>query len=107
MHNDFFSLLVDGKEYQLRPNFQVAVGIQSRTGKALAQAIFAAKALSIVDLHAILCAGLVGNGNKVDEAAMGDAIIADYRTADMALINAVIAFGEGFFPQIESDGAKK
>jgi len=107
MHNDFFSLLVNGKEYQLRPNFQVAVGIQSRTNKTLAQAIFAAKSLSVVDLHAILCAGLAGNGNAIDESALGDAIIADYATKDMVLINAVTAFAEGFFPKIENDGTKK
>lgn len=107
MHSDTTTVSLLGKEYQLRPTFRVAAGIQQRTNKTLAQAIFAAKSLSIIDIHAILCAGLVGNGYDAQEEAIGQAIIDDYRTNEMTLINSVNAFGESFFPKVENDGTKK
>jgi hypothetical protein len=107
MHHDTIAVSLLDKEYQLRPTFRVATGIQQRTNKTLAQAIFAAKQLSIIDIHAIICAGLIGNGYDSPEDAIGDAIIADYRTTEMKLINSIIQFGESFFPKVENDGTKK
>lgn len=107
MHSDSIKIALLGKEYQLRPTFRVAAGIQSRTNKTLAQAIFAAKSLSIVDVHAIVCAALVGNGYDAPEEEIGDAIITDYKTSEMPLINTIISFGEAFFPQVDNEGVKK
>jgi hypothetical protein len=107
MHNDFPVVTYQGKEYQLRASFKVAVGIQSRTNKTLAQAIFAAKSLSIVDIHAIACEGLRSAGAIVDDDAVGQLIIDDYATSEMKFINQVIAFGLTFFPKVENDGTKK
>lgn len=98
-------LSVFGKEYQPSPTFKVAADIQGRTGKTLAQAVFAAKALSVVDLHAILCSALAGEGLSDD--VLGDAVIEDYKSNDTHLCSAIIAFGESFFPAVEGEGVKK
>lgn len=107
MHNDFFTIAIDGKSYPLRPNFGAAVGIESRTGKTLAQAVFAAKSLSLTGLHAILCAAFSANGHVVDDVVVGDAILVDYSTDEMSLIKNILAFSEAFFPKVENDGTKK
>lgn len=107
MHKDFFTITVGEKQYELRPNFRVAVGIESRTGKTLAQAVFSAKSLTVGVLHSILCAALVGNGHTVSDDDVGEALMKDYATSEMPLIKGVLEFVDGFFPQVENEGTKK
>jgi len=107
MHNDFPVVTYQGKEYQLRTSFKVAVGIQARTNKTLAQAVFSAQQLSISDLHAIACEALKSVEARIDEDAIGEVIIKDFATPEMKFINQVITFGLTFFPKVENDGTKK
>lgn len=104
---DFFTIDILGEAYDLRPNFKTAAGIQNRSGKTLAEVVFSAKALSVTDLHTIMCAALKAGGHNIDEMEVGEAIMEDYRTHTTELINAICDFADGFFPKVESEGTKK
>lgn len=107
MHNDFLTLLVGNQEYKVRPTFQAASYIENKLGKPLAFNIDPLRLMSLTTAHAFLYGAITGSGHKIDSNELGDALIADYATQDTPLLKAAIAFGDSFFPKVETQGAKK